>query len=1042
MDSPGHIDFSTEVTTAVRLCDGAVVVVDAMEGVRSQTRTVLLQAWRERLRLIVFVNKVDKLFDIYQPADAAAHLERVLEDLNLCLQQHYTADLMSRIHGETEGAALNFDENLEKEFSMDPVDGKVLFGSALHGWAFEVGSFATIAAKKLSPILAPAGQELSAEKVKKLMWGPRYLDVKAKKVVAKPPTSAAAGESQAKNLFALLVLDPLFKIHSAADSGDVSELKRLAELTLTTQEQKDIFNLEIRVASSHGTLKDPQAQTRLISQALLKAWMPLTTCLMRAITLHLPSPSSSAPIRLPHLCPDLSIAQLQATFNGSLWACDPLGPTTVYIARFLSADLKSLTLLGDRLVGSEKSGDFVGIVRVFCGTLRPGQRLKVIRDERSRKKDFEEYRIVDNVFRMLGRELRLANGCSAGDIVAVSLKVDNQPLSSTPSKNQQSATNNDIMNNDDDGLDEDENSFDIIEEAVRNAEEHQSDSAGHLTTAGAVERCLTLCEAPKNSCPAFVNPYFRTQGASLLKVTIDPISVDDLPKLLAGLALLQVADPAVSLSRHEAGEIVLGCCGEVHLERCISDLKQIYALVQFKTSEPITALRETLAMESVAKELAIIAANGGVVSYDANCMNTHGDVSAEEVGLFCDDVMLRDLISSGGVSTAKKLAFPPWDGIDEPSGHHSASSIQMNNEKDHLSDAASSDRRTGVGKFTLCHGRLEVELYAIRLNNEVVSFLDAHQSCLSNLKSSKGVKLGSLSHFGSIQGCASHIESLLGLKGLSLWSFSVANDSRTLLLSANSDKVRIPITTTNGELEWCFDWSLKDTLDSSTTLNSQLVGGWLSAVFKAFELASKSGPLCSEAMRGVGFVISKINCCGSNVEHQLLDTLPYVVYGQALSSARNAFREAFLRPGLTRLMEASLKLEVECEQDMLGRTYSELSKRRARILDEQLKDGSTSFIISALIPMSESLGLSHGLRNSASGQILMHAEFSGWEVMNADLFPEACMNADQLEEWGEKGRPHNMARKVLLNVRKRKGLPTGEKIVMAAEKQRNLSRKV
>jgi len=131
IDSPWHVDFSSEVTAALRVTDGALVVVDYVEGICVQTETVLRQALMELIRPVLMINKVDRAFfelkhdseTIYQ------NFQRVIESFNVIVSTYQKSDMMW-------------------ELQVDPTEWRVCMWSALHGWWFTLFTFAKMYADK------------------------------------------------------------------------------------------------------------------------------------------------------------------------------------------------------------------------------------------------------------------------------------------------------------------------------------------------------------------------------------------------------------------------------------------------------------------------------------------------------------------------------------------------------------------------------------------------------------------------------------------------------------------------------------------------------------------------------------------------------------------------------------------------------------------------------------------------------------------------------------------------------------------------------
>jgi ribosome assembly protein 1 len=240
IDSPGHIDFSYEVSTASRLCDGAVVLVDAVEGVCSQTVTVLRQTWMEKLKPLLVINKMDRLITELKmsPAEAYTHLSRLLEQVNAVMGSFYQGERMEddlrwrekmeeRLNAAAEEKATptpssivenadgidttstpaEYEEKDDEDIYFAPEKNNVIFSSAIDGWAFTVRQFAALYERKLG---------IKRSILEKVLWGDFYLDPKSKRVLG----SKHLKGRNLKPMFVQLVLDNIWAVYEATTGGN------------------------------------------------------------------------------------------------------------------------------------------------------------------------------------------------------------------------------------------------------------------------------------------------------------------------------------------------------------------------------------------------------------------------------------------------------------------------------------------------------------------------------------------------------------------------------------------------------------------------------------------------------------------------------------------------------------------------------------------------------------------------------------------------------------------------------------------------------
>jgi len=186
-DTPGHVNFSDEVTAATRLADGVCVFIDAAEGVMLNTERVMKQAVQERLAVTICINKIDRLILELKlpPQDAYYKLRHIVEEVN-GLMSLYSEDQSQNV--------------------LSPIQGNVCFASSQYGVCFTLKSFASLYNQTYGGI--------NVKEFSRRLWGDMYFNSKTRKFTKKP------SHGSAQRSFVEFILEPLYKLFSHV-VGDV-----------------------------------------------------------------------------------------------------------------------------------------------------------------------------------------------------------------------------------------------------------------------------------------------------------------------------------------------------------------------------------------------------------------------------------------------------------------------------------------------------------------------------------------------------------------------------------------------------------------------------------------------------------------------------------------------------------------------------------------------------------------------------------------------------------------------------------------------------
>ncbi|KAJ2551983.1 hypothetical protein EV175_003485, partial [Coemansia sp. RSA 1933] len=319
MDTPGHVSFIDEAVAAMRMADGVVVVVDAVEGVMANTERIIGAAVRDGLDITLVISKVDRLIMELKlpPADAYYKLKLTVEEVNNAIGACPLAEPSMRVSPEL---------------------GTVCFASASFGWCFSLDSFARKYVEQWDMPVAPGD-------LAKRLWGDIYYHPGRRTFLRK----GAKDAKEAKRSFVHFVLEPLYKIYAHVAGEDEPTLRPVLE-SLGIQLRKTDYALDVR---------------SLLRKTLCQFFGP-PTGLVGMCAKHVRSPLDSAARKTERLY----MGSMDSATAQAMRACSADGPLVVSaVKQYPSADASAFYVLGRIFSGTIRAGQSV---RVLGERFMPG----------------------------------------------------------------------------------------------------------------------------------------------------------------------------------------------------------------------------------------------------------------------------------------------------------------------------------------------------------------------------------------------------------------------------------------------------------------------------------------------------------------------------------------------------------------------------------------------------------------------------------------------------------------------------------------------